>query len=50
MQAYLMQILQEHKEIVDAISARDARAAHAAMRHHLKGSQARYESLALDRR
>ena len=50
MQAYLMQILQEHKEIVDAISTRDARAAHAAMRHHLKGSQARYESLVLDRR
>lgn len=46
MRPYLMQILKEHQDIVDAILARNGIAAHAAMRSHLKGSQARYEQFA----
>lgn len=44
---YLSRIHDEHSDIVKAISARDPAAARDAMRIHLKGSQARYERLAL---
>jgi DNA-binding FadR family transcriptional regulator len=50
MRAFLARLLDEHREIVDAISAKDAGAAHAAMHRHLKGSQERYERLADARR
>lgn len=42
---YLTQLHQEHGRIVDAISVGDEDGARAAMRAHLKGSQARYRML-----
>lgn len=42
--AYLQQIQTEHKNIADAIGARDEDAAREAMRIHLKGSQQRYRN------
>lgn len=42
---YLSQILDEHKQIAQAISAGDDKAARSAMRTHLKGSQQRYRAL-----
>lgn len=42
---YLKQIQAEHKQIVDAISARDAGAAREAVRTHLQGSLQRYRNL-----
>ena len=44
--AYLRLILDEHRRIAEAIARRDGPAAHAAMRAHLKQSQARYQALA----
>jgi GntR family transcriptional regulator, transcriptional repressor for pyruvate dehydrogenase complex len=43
--AYLKQIQDEHKRIVEAISAHDEEGAREAMRLHLKGSLQRYRSM-----
>jgi len=43
--SYLERILDEHKQIAQAISAGDEPSARAAMRTHLKGSQQRYRAL-----
>ncbi len=43
--AYLAQVQQEHRRIVDAISRRDSSAAREAMRAHLASSLARYRAL-----
>lgn len=42
---YLQQIQLEHRQIVEAIAARNSQQAHASMRAHLKGSQNRYQLL-----
>jgi DNA-binding FadR family transcriptional regulator len=42
---YLQQIHEEHRQIADAISARDEQGARDALRTHLQGSQERYRSL-----
>ena len=42
---YLRRIQDEHRDIMEAISAGDASAAREAMRLHLKGSQDRYRRL-----
>lgn len=42
---YLEQIHDEHRQIADAISARDEQGARDALRTHLRGSQERYRSL-----
>jgi GntR family transcriptional regulator, transcriptional repressor for pyruvate dehydrogenase complex len=44
--AYLAKIQEEHRDIVDAIRAKSAQAARAAMRRHLLNSRRRYQSLA----
>ena len=43
--AYINLLLREHQEIVSAISNGDEEGARAAMRRHLRGSQARYRKL-----
>lgn len=47
-QDYLALLQREHRQIADAIAARDADAARAAMRTHLQGSQARYRRMLRD--
>jgi DNA-binding FadR family transcriptional regulator len=42
---YMQRILAEHRDIAEAICAGDAKAASAAMRVHLRGSQDRYKRL-----
>ena len=42
---YLTQIQSEHRQIAEAIAARDAAAAGTAMRAHLQGSQQRYRRM-----
>lgn len=46
---YLQRILEEHRDIVEAIRALDAEAASAAMRLHLRGSIDRYKRLMYER-
>ncbi|EXL02220.1 FadR/GntR family transcriptional regulator [Aquamicrobium defluvii] len=47
---YLKQIRTEHRNIVDAIEARDSEAARLAMREHLRGSLDRYKMLRKDKK
>jgi GntR family transcriptional regulator, transcriptional repressor for pyruvate dehydrogenase complex len=44
--AYLAKIQEEHRDILDAVRAKSAQAARAAMRRHLLNSRKRYQSLA----
>ncbi len=44
--AYLAKIQEEHRDILDAVRAKAAQAARAAMRRHLLNSRKRYQSLA----
>jgi len=48
--AYINLLLREHQEIVSAISNGDEEGARAAMRRHLRGSQARYRKLLHEQR
>ncbi|MCV3737247.1 FadR family transcriptional regulator [Rhizobium sp. TRM96647] len=48
--AYIQLILQEHQDIVTAISNGDEEGARAAMRRHLRGSQGRYRALLREQR
>lgn len=48
--SYIDLILQEHQDIVSAISDGDENAAREAMRRHLRGSQARYRALLREQR
>ena len=43
--AYVRQVQEEHRAIMDAIAKRDSDAARDAMRVHLKGSHERYRKL-----
>ncbi len=48
--AYIKLLLQEHQDIVTAISNGDEEGARAAMRRHLRGSQGRYRALLREQR